>query len=244
MELTIIIPVFNGGRFFKESLKNLEVWLKKHNNRFELIVVNDGSSDNTLRVLENFKKQIPNYLILDLKENRGKGFAIKEGMKRASGDYIGFTDADLPYGLEVFDQMLNVMRANPDLSFLHGSRHHALSRSKKGYGFIRSIGRLFFSHTIRLLAVPNIPDTQCGIKMFKRDFVEVALQKSIIDRFAFDIELFVIAKMNNLTYQDFPVELSHRRESSVRLVKDTLLVLKDVLRIRARKQKYVCYKRV
>ncbi len=235
IELTIIIPVFNASAFLGESLKKIENWLRSRGGKIELIAVNDGSTDNTLVILENFKKQIPNYLIVDLKENRGKGFALKEGMKRASGEYIGFTDADLPYGLEVFDQMLKLMKNNQKISFLYGSRSHVLSRSKRGYGIVRSMGRLFFSHAIRLLAVADVLDTQCGIKMFKSEFVNTAFQKSIIDGFAFDIELFVIAKIRNLTYQDFPVELSHRKESSVRLVRDTLLMLKDVLRIKIRK---------
>lgn len=232
-ELTIIIPVFNAAAFLEESLRRIRQWTEGRGGDVELIVVDDGSVDNTLAVARNFKG-LANYRVIGLKGNMGKGFALREAMKQARGEYIGFTDADLPYGLEAFDQMLQLMKTSPNLYFLYGSRSHVLSRSKKGYGAVRSIGRFFFSNLIRLIAVPGVSDTQCGIKMFRKKLVEAVIKKSVIDRFAIDIELFAIAKANNFAYQDFPVELTHRKESSVRLVKDTILMLADALRIKIR----------
>jgi dolichyl-phosphate beta-glucosyltransferase len=107
-----------------------------------------------------------------------------------------------------------------------------LSREKRGYGFLRRLGRSFFSRVIRFLVVPNVLDTQCGIKMLRSELAKQVVAKGVINRFAADIELFIIARANHWRYEDFPVELNHRKESSVRLIRDTLIMFKDVLRIK------------
>lgn len=235
-DLTIIIPVFNGARFLEKTLRRLTDWIKVNKNKIELIVVNDGSSDNTADILRDFK-QLPSesYSVMNLPKNKGKGFALREGFKKAEGECIGFTDVELPYGLEVFDRMLETMKNNKNLSFLYGSRSHILSKWEKDYGFIRGIGRKFFSGVIRLLLLPGIADTQCGIKMFKKNFGDIFVKKSVINRFAIDAEMFVIAYENSLVIQDFPVEFVYTKGSTVHLLRDTFLMLKDILCVKIRR---------
>ena len=127
--------------------------------------------------------------------------------------------------------MLERMRRE-GAEFLYGSRSNCQSSFNTNYGFVRKIGRMFFSNVVRWLMFFRVPDTQCGLKMMKKEFSDLVVKKSIINRFAFDIELFVIAISNHLSMRDFPVVLKHHKESSVRLFKDTILMFMDIMRIR------------
>lgn len=232
IDLTIIVPVFNAGSFLEDSLAELSDWSSGRQG-VELIFVDDGSTDASSRILMSFKGRFPVCKILTNKPNRGKGFSLKEGMRAADGYLVAFTDADLPYGLEIFDEMKKEMDADLKLSFIYGSRSHRDS-DFKNYGIIRSFGRDFFSGIIRSFVVPGIFDTQCGVKMFRKGFADAVVARSIIDHFAFDIELFVIARMNSFKIKDFRVKLLENKESSVRIIRDTIFMLSDIARIRTR----------
>ncbi len=231
--LTLIFPVFNAAPFLRDSLAPLAEWLRARP-EVDCIFVNDGSTDDSMTILEDMKKEFPRpYRIIDQGSNKGKGAAVRAGMQLATGDLVAFTDIDLPYGLPIFDGMRMMMDKNPSLAFLYGSRSHADSRFAQ-YGAVRRIGREFFSRVIRMLAAPDTSDTQCGIKMFRKDFADVVAHRSVIDRFAFDIELFAIARVNDFSRKDLPVELVRHKESSVRIGKDTVMMLRDIARIRER----------
>lgn len=234
IKLSIIIPVFNGSTFLEEKLAEVSAWTKNNRQPIEVIVVNDGSKDTTLGMLNDFRKSMCYYQVVDVPVNHGKGFALRAGMMYSHGEYIGFTDADLPYGLTVFDQMYTLMENDRTIDILFGSRSHPQSQKKQGYGFLRQCGRLFFSVMVKLIAIPDVKDTQCGVKMLRRAFAMTVLKKSKVDRFAFDVELFAIARQNRRIYKEVSVELTHRKESSVHLIKDTFLMLYDILKIRLR----------
>lgn len=233
-DLSVIIPVFNGEGFLEETIKTLAKWQKDNFKSAEIIFVNDGSFDRTKGILLSATGLLLNFQVLNLERNRGKGCAIREGMKCSHGEYVVFTDADLPYGLTVLEEMLHRLRNDKKIGLLYGSRSHNDSTAKNNYGFLRKIGRIFFSVIIDFFVLPDVPDSQCGIKMFSRELVQIIVKQSIVDRFAFDIELFVLARLNHISSEDFPVVLNHRRESSVRLVKDTILMLGDILKIKLR----------
>lgn len=231
-DLSLVIPVYNAAPFLRETLRRLGEALSRHAD-WELIVVNDGSRDETARILEEELPRLPRARAIHLPRNTGKGAALRAGFHAARGELAAFTDADLPYGLSVLDAMRERMEQYPELHLLYGSRHHALSRERAGYDRVRRLGRLFFSAVIRCL-LPGVVDSQCGIKLFRRSLARRCAEKGSIDRFAADIEFFVIAKVAGLRFEDFPVELNHRTESSVRLVRDTLRLLADVFVIACR----------
>lgn len=232
IELTTILPVFNSSAILEETMEKLRTWIFACGYETELLVVNDGSKDATSEILKSFNGKIKNYQIIDLPENRGKGFAVKEGMKRARGECVVFTDADLSYGVDIFGEMYKFMKTRPDIYFLYGSRAHDLSKGYEGYSKMRMLSSLLFSGIVRLLVLPGIYDTQCGIKMFRNEFAKIAAEKLTIGHFAFDIELFIIAREKKLALSDFPVTLNHSEESSVRLVKDAIHMFWDVLKIK------------
>ncbi len=224
-ELSLVIPAYNAGDFLEETMVRLRTMLLARPD-WELLVVNDGSVDTTQKILMNSLSGIPRARSLDLSGNRGKGAALRAGMREARGTFVAFTDADLPYGLAVFDAMLSRMKREPLLALLYGSRSHTDS-TQQGYGLIRGLGRLFFGTLIRVI-LPDVGDTQCGIKLFRRELAQKIAEKGSIDGFAADIEFFVIARAQRMRYQDFPVALAHRKESSVRVVRDSFLMLKDM----------------
>ncbi|KKS24999.1 MAG: hypothetical protein A2W71_03055 [Candidatus Nealsonbacteria bacterium RIFCSPLOWO2_02_39_8] len=228
IELSIVLPVFNGADILEWSLKWLQSWIIEKPYKVELIVVNDGSTDATKNISENFLGTLDYYQFINFPENRGKGFATKAGMRAASGKFVVFTDADLSYGVDIFDAMHQCMRTDKNIQLLYGSRRHPQSKGYAGYTKLRRFSSLLFSNLVCFIVLPGVKDTQCGVKMFRKEFAALAAQKLTINHFAFDIELFVIAKAHNLMFQDFPVALSHREESSVRLITDALFMIKDI----------------
>lgn len=231
--VSLVIPVFNGAPFLAETLKRVRSWAEQNADPAEIIVVDDGSTDGTAAIAEDVHRAIPRYTVVHLPKNRGKGAAVRAGIKAAHGDCVVFTDADLPYGLKIIAAMRQRLHSHPESALVFGSRSNPLSESK-GYGAVRRLGRSFFSAVVKLFAIPGVGDTQCGIKMLRRDLAALVASRGIIDRFAFDIELFAIARQNNFGIIDVPVMLKHRRESSVRFVMDTVIMLKDILRISLR----------
>lgn len=231
--LSLIIPVFNGHDFLEDTLKLLYAWRGERKEQIEICIINDGSIDDTKEILESIPASF-GIKVITIEKNSGKGVAIRAGIGVATGEYVAFTDADLPYGLNVIDTMLNKMRAKPLLDLLYGSRAHHDSTVRHGYGFLRLLGRAFFSVVVRLFTPTDVVDTQCGIKIFSRPFATAVGRMGQVNRFAFDIEIFVIASVNNFLIESFPVELAHRRKSSVRIVADTINMLWDIMAIRAR----------
>lgn len=230
--LSLIIPVFNAGNFLADTVRRIGEWAKVAPYSVEVIFINDGSADNSAAILQHAAEC--GFVVVNSARNKGKGFAVREGLKIARGEFVTYTDADLPYGLDVLGAMVKALGAEPGLALLYGSRSHAASVYKSGYSMVRRLGRAFFSVAIRLLAVRDVPDTQSGLKMMRRNLAQFAARKLIVNRFAFDVELFVLAKANGLRYKDFPVVLDQPKESSVHLVKDTLWMLWDVVGIRTR----------
>lgn len=228
--LSIVIPVYNGAPFIAETILNIYDAMPPYT--WEVIVVNDGSADGTRSALESLAGSYPTLRVLHLPRNMGKGHAIKAGLREARGPHIVFTDADLPYGAESINRMAEVAAARPHIGLAYGSRSHPASREEHGYGIVRRFGRVFFSAVARGLVAKEVRDTQCGVKMLSRPFAERVLKLSSVERFAFDVELFAIASALHIPSEAVPVSLNHRKESSIRIVRDTLGMMRDILRIR------------
>src|SRR3989344_799864 len=230
-QLSVIIPIFNGGYYLEKTLKRLLQLASTASFGIEFILVDDGSTDNTVSVLKSYKDR--NYFkIIRLSENHGKGYAIRAGLLEAHSGVICFTDADLPYGTEVIIGMFRFVQSQPSLMLLYGSRNHRLSAATNDYGLMRKFGRFFFSWVVKLALSSHIRDSQCGIKMFRRPLGDLLINFSTVDRFAFDVELFAIVFSNKLSNTDFPVELNHQKHSSVRIFVDTAGMLFNILRVR------------
>ena len=192
----------------------------------EVVVVDDGSADSTAdAALEAGADQV-----VVLPANRGKGAAVRAGVAAARGRTIAYTDADLAY---TPDQLLLVLAAVEDgWDVAIGNRRHPGSKSGRGAGMLRDLG----SRAVNVLAMGVLlshpHDTQCGLKAFRSDVAKSVFALGKVDRFAFDIEVLHLVERHGWTVVEVPVQVAMGDRTSVRLVRDTLRLLRDLWRIR------------
>lgn len=230
MKTGIIIPCYN-----EEKRLNVEAFIEfiKSHNQYHLCFVNDGSKDNTMKVLERIQEKASRGVsIVDVKKNAGKAAAVRSGARylynRQDIEYIGFIDADLSTDFNNFKKLVATLRKDDNLSFVYGSRG-------KGEGQIeRNVFRNLFSKIVKMivfliLGLP-IEDTQCGAKVFKRDIIPVAYNKVFLTRWLFDVEIFIRLK-KHFGSQDV---MNHIYEQPLERwvhVDDSKLGMKDALQI-------------
>jgi len=231
--LSLIIPAYNEQNRIEKTLREIDEYLRKKDFSYEILVVNDGSQDKTLSLLEGLKDKIKNLKILSYYPNRGKGFAVKFGMERAKGKIRVFTDADHSTSIDHLEKMLPEFEKGYDLVIgTRDSRDHPEARQV----FPQPKWRIFLGDCFNLLVqfilgLWGFWDTQCGFKGFTEKAVSLIFPKCKIERFAFDPEILILAKKNNLRIKKIPVLWKNDPESKVKL-KSIFNMLKDLLRIR------------
>ena len=232
MKLSIIIPCYNEE---KDIAKNVDIVLKYlHDNKIkaEVIVVSDGSKDNTYNVI----KSIKGIKALGYETNRGKGGAVKYGIEHASGDYILFMDADLSTNL---DAIKEVMKNVETYDFIIGSRHHINSKIEvkqpASRRFIGKMCRKIVNHKFHL----KLNDTQCGFKAIRLECAKKIIEKQQIENFAFDVEYIYIAKLLNMSMVEIPVRWKDDRTSTVSPLKSSMKFFKDLKRIKKNTDLYL-----
>lgn len=204
--VSIIIPAFKQEKTILKDLKRIEKSLKSIRHPYEIIVVIDGSIDQTYRKIK--KLQNPKLKVYLLKKNLGKGYAVRFGMKKAKGDYIAFLDAGMeidPNAISMLLEHLEWYRAD----VIVGSKRHLAS--KVIYPLDRKILSWGYYQLVRLLFGVKIKDTQSGIKVFKRKVLTQILPKLVVKKYAFDIEILVVAHRLGFTkIFEAPIKLKHQ----------------------------------
>ncbi|MCQ2800644.1 MAG: glycosyltransferase family 2 protein [Bacilli bacterium] len=231
MKLSIVIPCYNEAIDIVKNVQVVKNYLNDKQISYELILVNDGSKDNTKEVIES----IPDVLALSYDNNRGKGGAIKYGIEAATGDYVLFMDADLSTDISAIEKVVELA---PDYDLIIGSRHATGSVIKKKQPFLRVfIGRCC-RFLVKMLFHTKFKDTQCGFKAMRIDVAKKIASKQMINNFAFDVEYLYIANLNNLSIYELGITWSDDRGSTVSPVKSSLKFFKDIFAIRRHKKKY------
>ena len=232
MKLSIIIPCYNESKDIAKNVDIVKDYLKENKIDYELIVVNDGSKDNTKEVIES----IPDIIPVSYEPNRGKGGAVKEGILNATGDYVLFMDADLSTDISAINQVVEIA---PTCDLLIGSRHAKGSVIKKKQPLLR----VFIGWCCRLLVNmkfhTHLKDTQCGFKAMRLDVAKKIIEKQLINNFAFDVEYIYIAKLNDLTIKELGITWSDDRESTVSPFKSSIKFFKDLRFIKKNKKNYL-----
>ena len=234
-KISVILPAYNKGQVLFGALQNILNQLKLETYNFEIIVVNDGSIDNTQKEAREFKKfngLSHTIRVYNFRQNFGKGAALAAGFSKSTGDLIIFADADLDLpaknirvGLAYLDQ------TNADIAI--GSKRH--SKSSVSYPAIRRFYSWCYQTLIRFLFNLDITDTQVGIKIFRREVLEKVIPKIVVKAFAFDLELLVVARTLGFSkICEFPIELMHGLGSTINL-RAVRNVLVDTLGIFYRK---------
>ncbi|MCB9798279.1 glycosyltransferase [Candidatus Nomurabacteria bacterium] len=203
--LAFILPLYNARHVLHDTFAHLKSFVQNSNVEVKLIFVDDGSSDGSFTLLQEFVREMPgNVVVLQNDHNRGKGYSIQKGLSACQGiDYVGFTDIDLPYTLDPVMLALTMMQE-------HGKDAVIGDRSLlevKQYSLYRKACTSVFRILVPTL-LKEFPDTQSGIKFFTADAARHAFSKLLTHKWVFDIELLLALREGGYTIGRIPVKLS------------------------------------
>lgn len=228
-DLSIIIPSFNEEQRLPGSLDKIGAYLRDRRPNTEVIVVDDGSTDQTAAIAESYKAKIPALRVLSNEINRGKGFSVRRGSLEAQGSVILFTDADLSSPIEEGEKLLAAL-AGHDVAI--GSRAVDRSLIEAHQSVFREFAGIIFNRIVRVILRLPFVDTQCGFKAFRRERCRVIFEQQTIERFGFDPELLYLARHHGLSTVEVPVRWAHSPATKVSLLKDSVQMFLDVFVIR------------
>ena len=225
--LSIIIPAYNEEKRLRHTLKQVFAFLEEEDFFSEVIVVENGSSDQTFAIAQKLTEEYA-YLRVFQNKKAGKGLAVQRGMLAAEGEYRIFCDADLSMPIEEVRRFIPPI-LNSDIVI--GSREvkGAIRYDEPGYRHFT--GRVF-NLLIRLLALPKLNDTQCGFKGFRAEIAEDIFKYQSIDGWAFDVEILFIARMRDYKIVELPIPWYYKDESKINVVRDSFRMLLDMIQIR------------
>jgi dolichyl-phosphate beta-glucosyltransferase len=227
--LSIVVPAFNEAARIGDSLQKIDAFLRRSKIACELIVVDDGSADNTADVIR--RTLVKDVRVLRNDVNHGKGYAVRQGVLAASGKYVLFTDADLSAPIEEADRLLEVA-INEGVDVVIGSRAMDRRYIEKHQSRVRELGGIVFNLMVRLLLGLQLHDTQCGFKLFDRQKSRPVFETQRTSGFGFDPELLFLARRRGLKIRETPVRWSHAEGSKVSLFRDSFGMFFELVKIR------------
>jgi dolichyl-phosphate beta-glucosyltransferase len=230
--ISIVIAAYNEEKRISPSLFKIKEYLTGQDMDYEIIVVDDGSTDRTRKIAADLIPDIPHLKVISYETNRGKGYALKTGVLASDGDVVLLTDADLSTPIEELSKLLPLI-SDGKYDIAIGSRALALSEIiRKQPWWRQSMGKLF-NKIVKVLIVDDFRDTQCGFKVFSGDAARNLFSQAQIDRFAYDVEILALAKKKGYRILEVPIRWINSPESKVNPFRDSLQMLCDLLRIRA-----------
>jgi dolichyl-phosphate beta-glucosyltransferase len=227
MHISVIVPTFQASKFINLSIEKIVNYLDSTNLEYEVIFVDDGSSDDTLLRLNGFKDN-SHLKILASVRNEGKFSAISKGVKVAVGDVLVFTDADLPYELEVIDSAYKLITSQ-DIPIVVGDRRHRSSVADVQITYTRRLFSFILSIIIKALITGKRIDSQCGFKAFKAQVAKEIFPLLKCRRFAGDIEILYIVLKHDLRIDRIPVRFVNNNSSTVKKFSDFVEFLLCIL---------------
>jgi len=232
MEISIVIPAYNEEKRIGESLEKIWKYFKNKKISFEIIIVDDGSIDKTVKIVEKFKEGKKEIKIFQHNKNKGKGAAVRTGIMNSKGNLILFTDADLSTPIEEFDKFYNYSQKGYDI--IIGTRKTKQSRIDKKQPFLRRFFGMGFVYLAKILfpSLLDITDFTCGFKLFKGEKGKKIFKLQKIDRWGFDVEIILISKIFKLKIFQLPVVWKNLRNSKVNLKKDIISSFLDLMKIK------------
>jgi len=228
--LSIVIPAYNEAFRIGRTLRRISGYMKARDSPYEVIVVDDGSDDHTIRVVGELMEKDPAISLLQNGVNRGKGYSVRRGVLHSKGRFVLMSDADLSTPVEEIEKLYKELDEGYDISI--GSRALSESMILKRQPWYRQLMGKTFNKFVQGVAIKGISDTQCGFKLFKGDTARVVFSRQRIDRFAFDVEALYLAKRMGFSISEVPVVWINSSDSKVRIFRDSLQMLKDIVKIR------------
>jgi glycosyltransferase involved in cell wall biosynthesis len=228
--ISIVIPAYNESRRIKPTLEKILAYVAQQGWDAEIIIVNDGSRDNTAEIIHGYAQDHRIVRLIENPGNRGKGFSVRNGMLNARGDLMLFTDADLSAPIEEAPKLFDAIANGADIAI--GSRWLRAELQTERQSLQRQLFGRAFNLALRILLGVRFKDTQCGFKAFNRRAVEAVFWQQQIERWGFDPELIFLAQRKGLSVVEIPVQWAHEEGGSINPLRDGIRMVLDILRIR------------
>jgi glycosyltransferase involved in cell wall biosynthesis len=227
-KLSVIIPAYNEGKRITSTLLDVHNVLSKQSFDYEILVVNDGSSDDTVSVVESLQKEISKLFLFNNNQNNGKGFVVRQGMLQSTGDICLFMDADNSTKIE---EIFKTLPYFDGFDVVIGSRRLTNSQIAVKQNLVRDFLGSVFRFVVRSIVPLGLSDSQCGFKAFNKKSAEIIFSKQTVFGWAFDVEILSIARKNKLKIKEVPIVWRNDNESHMNfpaMVKS----LFDIIRIK------------
>lgn len=230
MTYTIVIPAYNESSRLRPTLDAILRYTQEQKWEVEILVVNDGSTDDTAQVVREYGKINPRILLVENPGNRGKGYSVRNGMLHARGDVCLFSDADLSSPIEEAAKLLAAINQGADVVI--GSRWLKSELQTERQPLYRQAFGRIFNFVLRVVLGMRFVDTQCGFKAFRRDAAQRIFPLQKIERWGFDPEILFLARRAGLRIDEVPVVWAHSEGTRLNPVRDGIRMFGEVLRIR------------
>ncbi len=229
-QYSIVIPAYNERARILATLEAVIKAVRAHQWAVEVIVVNDGSTDETAELVRNFARSAPEVRLMENPGNRGKGYSVKSGLLYAQGEIVMFSDADLSAPIDEAQSLFDAIASGAEIAI--GSRWLATSRQTHRQPLYRQFfGRCFNMLTRAVMRLPYA-DTQCGFKAFTRQAAQTVFQLQTIERWGFDPEILFIARKRGFRVKEVPVSWAHDERTRISYLRDGLQMLKELAIVR------------
>jgi dolichyl-phosphate beta-glucosyltransferase len=231
LDLSVVIPAYNEASRILPYLRSIVHYLTRRARRFEIVVVDDGSLDDTASVVRDFARHLSSIRLLSLPTCIGKGAAVRHGMQAARGRWRLFTDADGATPISELDRLEQAIRSGAHIAI--GSRSLASQQSAftvKSHWYRSVLGNVF-NAIVQASGITGIADTQCGFKLFEQAVAQDLFSVSCIDGYGLDLELLYIAQRRGYRIAEVPVNWTDQPGSKVRLVRDGLAMIRELTTI-------------
>lgn len=230
VDVSVVIPAYNEARRIGATLPRVVEYLEERPHSWEILVVVDGSQDRTAEIAGEYGGDRDNVAVLDNIVNHGKGYSVRQGMLRARGRTILFSDADLSTPIEELDSLVGYLERGYDVAFASRALPGSTIRVAQP-GHRQTMGRTF-NRIVQAVALPGVQDSQCGFKCFRREAAQAIFTRQRILGFAFDVEILWIARRLGYRIAEVPVTWIDDRDTKIRPLRDPFWMLVDLARIR------------
>jgi glycosyltransferase involved in cell wall biosynthesis len=227
---SLVIPAYNESERIQSSLQKIVDFLGEQRIIAEVLVVNDGSRDNTADVVRQFAARYSYIRLIENPGNRGKGYSVRNGMLQATGDIVLFTDADLSAPITEAPKLFAEIQKGTDVAF--GSRWLVAKLQTERQSILRQVAGRMYNILMRVLLGLNYKDTQCGFKAFNRRAIDTLFTRQRIERWGFDVELLFLARKFRLKILEVPVQWAHDDRSKINPLVDGIKMFGEMLSIR------------
>ena len=225
--LSIIIPAHNEEKRLPPTLEQVFAFLNKQNYESEVLVIENGSTDQTYALAQSYVTRYKNLRVMQ-EDGRGKGLAVRRGMLEAHGQYRLMCDADLSMPIEEIEKFLSPNATNFDVAIASREAPGAKRYDEPRY---RHLGGRLINLIIRLLILPGLQDTQCGFKCFRAEVADNLFNCQTLMGWSFDIELLFIARRHGYRIVEIPIDWYYRSESKVNVLRDSMRMIQDIFQI-------------